>query len=214
MWTVGGFDLNAHVFGLENLTRACPVIVYETEESSTPQIHYFAQVCANISRLKMAAIAPAMPIFKVSESERQNTGILWLDSYWGFSLLLQTIFISNRFFTFFWINEAEFCSSVLNWPTAGSSHPAFPNDCHVSKTFLVETQEHFHPTWWSNSFLRCCIARHLYSEGATWNGSTTVIQPTSWWYEQWPKELAPLGYYGTLHADILHIPQPGAWTGQ
>ncbi len=67
MWTVGGFDLDAHVFGLENLTRTCPVIVYETEESTTPQLRYFVQVGAEISRLKVAAIAPAMPIFKVSE---------------------------------------------------------------------------------------------------------------------------------------------------
>ncbi len=56
----------------------------------------------------------------------------------------------------------------------------------VGQTLLGEIQEHFHPTWWDNGFLRRDIALHLCSKGASWNGSTRVTDPTLGCIERWP----------------------------
>ncbi len=66
VWTVGIFTLDAKLFGLENVTRACPIIIYETEDTSSLEAGYFVRACGEVSQLDLVAEAPQL--LNVSET--------------------------------------------------------------------------------------------------------------------------------------------------
>ncbi len=53
VWTVGSFTLDAKLFGLENVTRSCPIIIYETEEGGQHEMRFFARVCGEVPQLDL-----------------------------------------------------------------------------------------------------------------------------------------------------------------
>ncbi len=57
---MGIFTLDAKLFGLENVTRACPIIIYETEDTSSLEAGYFVRACGEVSQLELFAETPQL----------------------------------------------------------------------------------------------------------------------------------------------------------
>ncbi len=51
-WPLGGWTLKVRVKGLQNITRDCPIITYETRPKRDPGTHYFTRVCVAASEIE------------------------------------------------------------------------------------------------------------------------------------------------------------------
>ncbi len=60
-WTVGSFTWNVELFGLENVTRSCPIIIYETEEGGHPEMRFFAKACGEVPQLDLIGATQLLP---------------------------------------------------------------------------------------------------------------------------------------------------------
>ncbi len=60
-WKVGSFIWDAKLFGLENVTRSCPIIIYETKEVGHPEMRFFARACGEVPELDLIGATQLLP---------------------------------------------------------------------------------------------------------------------------------------------------------
>ncbi len=51
MWTADSLSFYGNVSGIENITRKCPIIIYQTQETAKSEMRYFVRGCAMVPKL-------------------------------------------------------------------------------------------------------------------------------------------------------------------
>ncbi len=52
-WPVGSWNLKVRAYGLQNLTRDCPIITYETKPKGAPEMQYFLRACVELPKVEL-----------------------------------------------------------------------------------------------------------------------------------------------------------------